>query len=79
MRNKALVYCIILGLIVGNFSLNIEDFTSMFKSVPLKSMISLVKITGAVPVQDKTKKNQFELKLPLPAPGSLITRGRKKY
>lgn len=67
----------VLALVVCNFSLDVELFATIFKHrMGLKKLTDLARIIGAVP--NKDDKKMVTLKVPLPAPVSVVRRGRKK-
>lgn len=76
MKDKGLVHCLILALIISNFELDLEQFRVILKrKTGLKKLMNFVKIIGAV--SSKKDKNIIMLKVPLPSPVSLVQRGKK--
>lgn len=76
MKDKALIHILIIALTISNFALDLELFRVMLTTrTGLKKLTDLAKIIGAVP--DKTDKKIITLKLPLPAPTSLVKSKRK--
>lgn len=76
MKDKGLIHCLILALMIWNFELNLEEFRVIMKrKTGLKKLLSFVKVIGAV--SSKKDKNIIMLKVPLPSPASLIKRGKK--
>lgn len=76
MKDKGLIHCLILALTVSNFMLDLELFRIMLETrTSLKKLTDLAKIIGAVP--NKNDKKIVALKVPLPAPVSLIKKGKK--
>ncbi|XP_029178180.1 uncharacterized protein LOC114945974 [Nylanderia fulva] len=66
MKDKGLVHCLILALIVSNFELDLELFRGTLKrKTGQKKLINFVKIIGAV--FSKKDKNIIMLKVPLPS------------
>ncbi|XP_011501167.1 PREDICTED: uncharacterized protein LOC105364835 [Ceratosolen solmsi marchali] len=66
MKDKGIIHCIILGLIIWNFKLDLELFSSMFKiRIGIKKLFELAKWTHAV--QHKDDKKCVIYKLPLPS------------
>lgn len=77
MKDKALIHCIILGLIVSDFILDLELFATVLSNrVGLKKLLDISRIVLAVPRKDNRKT--VTLQLPLPNPIALIKKGRKK-
>lgn len=77
MKDKGVIHCIILALIICNFNLNLESFATIFTHrMGLKKLTDLARIIGAVPSKDD--KKIVILKLPLPAPTSVVKKGKKK-
>ncbi|XP_034940522.1 DNA-directed RNA polymerase I subunit RPA49-like [Chelonus insularis] len=77
MRDKGIIHCIILALMINNFKLDLEVFSKCFHSTfGIKKLLELAKIVGAVPLKDD--KNVIVLKVPLPPPGNIIPRFKKK-
>lgn len=75
MKDKGLIHSLILGLTVSNFTLDLELFRVMLETrTSLKKLTDLAKIIGAVPNKDK---KIITLKVPLPAPVSLIKKGKR--
>lgn len=67
MRDKGLIHCLILGLTMWKFKLDLEVFSSMFLfRLGLKKLLDLSKYLYAVPARDD--KKTVILKVPLPAP-----------
>ena len=66
MRDKGLIHCIILGLIIWNYKLDLEKFSTLFelKVLGIKKLLDLSKYIYAVP--SKEDKKTIILKLPLP-------------
>ncbi|XP_015609823.1 uncharacterized protein LOC107274802 [Cephus cinctus] len=77
MRDKAILHCMVLGLSILNFSLNIEVFSSIVNiRISSKRLTDLARVLGAVPL--KSDKSVVVLKLPLPAKLVTFKKGRKK-
>lgn len=77
MKDKALIHCIILGLIVSDFILDLELFATVLSNrVGLKKLLDISRIVAAAPRKDNRKT--VTLQLPLPNPIALIKKGRKK-
>lgn len=77
MRDKGIMHCMILGLKLSNFTLDLNLFTTVLKSrVGIKKLGELARVVGAVPVKDN--KNIVVLKLPLPPQLVVASKGRKK-
>lgn len=67
----------ILALIICNFTLDLELFATIFSHrMGLKKLTDLARIIGALP--NKEDKKIITLKIPLPAPVSIIKKGKRK-
>lgn len=76
IRDKAVIHCIILGLMINNYQLDLDMFSDHIKSrLGPKKLLDLSRIIGAS--TSKENKNSIALKLPLPPPPSLIKKGKK--
>lgn len=77
IKDKGVLHCMILALIIYNFSLDLELFSTLFSHrTGLKKMTDLARIIGALP--NKQDKKIVTLKVPLPAPVSVVKKGKKK-
>ncbi|XP_043276113.1 DNA-directed RNA polymerase I subunit RPA49-like [Venturia canescens] len=78
MKDKGIIHCMIMALMLWNFTLDIELFITLFSNsrVGLKKFTDLARIIGAMP--SKENKKLFCLKIPLPAPLSTVRKGRGK-
>ncbi|XP_076618974.1 uncharacterized protein LOC143340649 [Colletes latitarsis] len=77
VKDKGVIHCMILALIIYNFVLDMELFATIFNHrMGLKKLTDLAKIIGAVP--NKEDKKIITLKVPLPPPVSIIKKGKKK-
>lgn len=77
MKDKGVIHCIILGLIIFNFELNLDLFATIINyRIGLKKFKDLARVVGAVPSKDD--KNVISLKLPLPAEPAMVKKGKKK-
>lgn len=77
IRDKAIIHCMIIGFLIGNYKINIEQFTTMFKiRLGIKKFLDLARYTYAV--TNKGDKNTVVLKLPLPNVLDFFTNHRKK-
>ncbi|KAK2586264.1 hypothetical protein KPH14_001520 [Odynerus spinipes] len=77
MRDKAVIHCLILGLIISNFVLDLELFSTVLNNrVGIRKLTDLAKIIAAVPSKDD--KKAICLKLPLPSQAAIIKKRRKK-
>ncbi|XP_014238209.1 uncharacterized protein LOC106659940 [Trichogramma pretiosum] len=77
MRHKGLIHCIILGLIIWDYKLDIEQFNTMFTlRLGTKKLIELARCIRAVPVKDD--KKSVVLKIPVPEPVSKVISRKKK-
>ncbi|XP_015122477.1 uncharacterized protein LOC107044916 [Diachasma alloeum] len=77
VRDKALIHCLILTLMISNFKLDLEMFATLLTGrLGLKKLLELARLIGAVSV--KTDKKIVFLKVPLPAAPTLVHRGKKK-
>ncbi|XP_011255638.1 uncharacterized protein LOC105250936 [Camponotus floridanus] len=75
MKDKGLIHCLILALMIWNFELDLEQFRVIMKrKTGLKKLLNFVKVIGAV--SSKKDKNIIMLKVPLPSPVSFIKRGK---
>ncbi|XP_076247779.1 DNA-directed RNA polymerase I subunit RPA49 [Calliopsis andreniformis] len=76
-KDKGVIHCMILALIICNFTLDLELFATIFNHrMSLKKLTNLARIIGALP--NKEDKKVITLKVPLPAPLSVIKKGKKK-
>lgn len=77
MKDKGAIHSLIISLMLTNFALDIELFKTIIGvRIGIKKMTDLAKIVGAV--LDKNDKKTFILKIPLPAPVSIIKKGKKQ-
>ncbi|XP_017762089.1 PREDICTED: DNA-directed RNA polymerase I subunit RPA49-like [Eufriesea mexicana] len=77
IKDKGVLHCMILALIICNFSLDLELFSTIFSHrIGLKKLTDLARIIGALP--NKEDKKIVTLKVPLPAPVSVVKKGKKK-
>ncbi|XP_044011698.1 DNA-directed RNA polymerase I subunit rpa49 [Aphidius gifuensis] len=77
IRDKGFVHCLILGLMISDYTLNLELFATMISGkTGLKKLNELARIIGARSSKDNTLN--IVLKLPLPPQQSLVKRGRNK-
>ncbi|XP_076663204.1 uncharacterized protein LOC143366219 [Andrena cerasifolii] len=77
MKDKGVIHCMILALIINNYALDIELFVTLFSHrTGLKKLTGLARIIGAMP--NKEDKKIVTLKVPLPGPLSVTKRGKKK-
>ncbi|XP_046435020.1 uncharacterized protein LOC124186923 [Neodiprion fabricii] len=77
MRDKGIMHCLILGLTISNFTLDLNLFTTIIKNgAGIKKLGELARFVGAVPTKDN--KNVVVLKLPLPPQLALAKKGKKK-
>ncbi|XP_017794820.1 PREDICTED: uncharacterized protein LOC108576358 [Habropoda laboriosa] len=77
VKDKGVIHCMILSLIIYNFTLDLELFASIFSHrLGLRKLVDFAKIVGAVPT--KENKKIIQLKIPLPAPLAIVRRGKKK-
>ncbi|XP_063973151.1 uncharacterized protein LOC135160492 [Diachasmimorpha longicaudata] len=77
IRDKALLHCMILALMILDFKLDLTLFATLITGrLGLKKLQDLARLVGAVPV--KTDKKVVVLKVPLPAAPTLVPRGKKK-
>ncbi|XP_043249366.1 uncharacterized protein LOC122395659 [Colletes gigas] len=77
VKDKGVIHCMILALIIYNFVLDMELFATIFNHrMGLKKLTDLAKIIGAVP--NKEDKKIITLKVPLPPPVSIVKKGKKK-
>ncbi|XP_015176579.1 PREDICTED: DNA-directed RNA polymerase I subunit RPA49-like isoform X2 [Polistes dominula] len=77
MKDKAIIHCLILGLIISNYVINIELLATMLQSrIGIKKLSNLSRIVGMVPC--KNDKNSYTLKLPLPKQISMVKKGRRQ-
>ncbi|XP_046820794.1 uncharacterized protein LOC124425058 [Vespa crabro] len=77
MKDKAIIHCIILGLIISDFIIDLELLATMLNSrIGIRKLIDLAKIIAAVP--NKNDKKTFTLKLPLPEQVTMVKKGKKK-
>lgn len=77
VKDKAVIHCMILALIICNFVLDIELYATIFTHrIGLKKLMHLARIIGALP--NKEDKKLVTLKIPLPAPISTVNKKKKK-
>jgi hypothetical protein len=77
MKDKGIIHCIILSLMIWNFKLDLELFSSMFKiRIGIKKLLELAKWTYAV--QHKDDKKSVIFKLPLPSQPIKVTKKNKR-
>ncbi|CAK9831712.1 hypothetical protein ANTRET_LOCUS8658 [Anthophora retusa] len=77
IKDKGVIHCMILSLIIYNFTLDLEIFASIFSHrMGLKKLTDLARIIGAMP--KKENKKIIQLKVPLPAPAAVVRKGKKK-
>ncbi|XP_003399797.1 uncharacterized protein LOC100645462 [Bombus terrestris] len=77
VKDKGVIHCMILALIINNFTLDLELFATIFSHrMGLKKMTDLARIVGALP--SKENKKLITLKVPLPATASVVKKGRRK-
>lgn len=77
IKDKGVIHCMILALIIYNFELDIELFATIFSHrMGVKKLTSLARIIGALP--NKEDKKIISLKVPLPPPPSIVKKGKKK-
>ncbi|KAL2720866.1 DNA-directed RNA polymerase I subunit RPA49-like [Vespula squamosa] len=77
MKDKAIVHCIILGLIISDFVIDLELLATMLHNrIGIRKLIDLAKIIAAVP--NKNDKKTFTLRLPLPEQVAMVKKGKKK-
>ncbi|XP_006572264.1 uncharacterized protein LOC551240 isoform X2 [Apis mellifera] len=77
IKDKGVIHCMILALIICNFTLDLELFATIFSHrMGLKKLTDLARIIGALP--NKEDKKIITLKIPLPAPVSIIKKGKRK-
>ncbi|CAD1477762.1 unnamed protein product, partial [Heterotrigona itama] len=70
IKDKGVIHCMILALMICNFTLDLELFATLFTHrTGLKKLTDLAKIIGALP--NKEDKKFITLKVPLPTPASL--------
>lgn len=77
MRDKGIIHCIVLSLILWDFTLDLEKFATMFRlKISIKKFVELARYVYAVPLKENNKC--VILKLPLPPPASKVMVKRKK-
>ena len=77
VKDKAVIHCMILALIICNFVLDIELFATIFTHrMGLKKLTDLARIIGALP--NKEDKKLVTLKVPLPPPMSVVNKKKRK-
>ncbi|XP_043667245.1 uncharacterized protein LOC122628737 isoform X3 [Vespula pensylvanica] len=77
MKDKAIIHCIILGLIISDFVIDLELLATMLHNrIGIRKLIDLAKIIAAVP--NKNDKKTFTLRLPLPEQVAMVKKGKKK-
>ncbi|XP_012273280.1 uncharacterized protein LOC105695866 isoform X2 [Orussus abietinus] len=77
MRDKGVIHCIILALIISRFTLDLDLFSTLFHNkIGLKKLQDLSKIIGAVPL--KGNKKIVILKIPLPVTSAVAKKSRRK-
>ncbi|KAI4494840.1 hypothetical protein M0804_001041 [Polistes exclamans] len=77
MKDKAITHCLILGLIISDYVINIELLATMLQSrIGIKKLSNLSRILGMVPC--KNDKNSYTLKLPLPKQISMVKKTKRK-
>ncbi|XP_076753590.1 uncharacterized protein LOC143425032 [Xylocopa sonorina] len=77
VKDKGVIHCMILALVICNFTLDLELFATIFTHrIGLKKLTDLARLIGAVP--QKGDKKVVTLKVPLPGPMSVLKKGRKK-
>lgn len=75
MKDKGTVHCLILGLMIHNYTLDLNLFATNNR-IGIKKLGEMARLIGAVPHKDK--KNTFVLKLPLPPQLVIAKQGGKK-
>ncbi|XP_015432750.1 PREDICTED: DNA-directed RNA polymerase I subunit RPA49-like [Dufourea novaeangliae] len=77
VKDKGVIHCMILALVICNFTLDVEIFSTIFNHrMGLKKLKSLARVIGAL--SGKDDKNIVTLKVPLPPAAPLIKKGKKK-
>lgn len=77
VKDKAVIHCMILALVICNFVLDIELYSTIFSHrTALKKLLRLARIIGALP--NKEDKRLVTLKVPLPPPMSTVNKKTKK-
>uniref|UniRef100_A0A0C9R1T9 POLR1E protein n=1 Tax=Fopius arisanus TaxID=64838 RepID=A0A0C9R1T9_9HYME len=77
VRDKALIHCIILSLMISGFKLDLEMFGSLITGrLGLKKLLELARIVGAMPT--KNDKRLVMLRVPMPSAPTLVHRGKRK-
>ncbi|KAK1128821.1 hypothetical protein K0M31_019965 [Melipona bicolor] len=77
IKDKGVIHCMILALMICNFTLDLELFATLFTHrIGLKKLTDLARIIGALP--NKEDKKFITLKVPLPTPASLVKKGKRK-
>lgn len=77
IKDKGVIHCMILALIINNFTLDLELFATIFSHrMGLKKMTDLARIVGALP--NKEDKKLITLKVPLPTAVPVVKKGKRK-
>ncbi|KAI4500073.1 hypothetical protein M0802_004943 [Mischocyttarus mexicanus] len=77
IKDKAITHCLILGLFISDYVVNIELLATMLKSrIGTRKLSNISRILGMVPC--KNDKNTYILKLPLPKQTSMVKVGKRK-
>lgn len=77
MKDKGVIHCMILALIICNFVLDLEMFATILKNrMGLKKLTDIARIIGAV--SNKEDKKVITLKIPLPTQVPVVKKGKKK-
>ncbi|XP_043521671.1 uncharacterized protein LOC122534771 [Frieseomelitta varia] len=77
IKDKGVIHCMILALMICNFTLDLELFATLFTHrTGLKKLTDLARFIGALP--NKEDKKLITLKVPLPKPMFLLKKRRSK-
>lgn len=77
MKDKGVIHCMILALIICNFTLDLKVFATILNNrMGLKKLTAMARIIGAV--LNKDDKQVINLKVPLPTQVPVVKKGKKK-
>lgn len=77
MRDKGIIHCMILALMIGNYKLDLDLFSTILSNTRgVKKFTELARIVGAVPLKDD--KKMVVLKVPLPPPLRIMRKVKRK-
>lgn len=77
VKDKAVMHCLILALMIRGYRLNLQEFSEQINAnCGINKLKSLARLLGAV--VDKSEKDTIIMKCPLPPPPQIVKRISKK-